>query len=244
MKKKLRRRAIGDFICIAIVNAIAFFIFAKIELFELIYNYSRKYESYEIDELASLAITLTISALFFAVRRWKDLSKFVSLVEKEAMTDSLTKLFNRRSFYNQLDIEYERYQRQGDPLSLIMLDIDNFKVINDTRGHLVGDEVLVSMANDLKDNIRKMDVIARWGGEEFVILCAHTSCDDAFTIAEKLRLIISESTTSQVPFTASLGVAQFSEGESIDNLLSRVDHALYAAKDDGKNCVKKSASVQ
>ncbi len=241
MKKKLHRRTITDFIVMLVVSGVSFFIFVEIELFEMMYYYSRKYESYEIDEFASLAITLTVTALVFAVRRWRDLIKFVALVEKEAMTDSLTKLFNRRSFYNQLDIEHERYVRQGDPLSLIMLDVDNFKVVNDTRGHLVGDEVLISMAQKLQVNLRKMDIVARWGGEEFVILCANTSGEEAVHIAEKLRLKILDPNIPEVPFTASFGVAQFEEGESIDSLLSRVDKALYTAKGQGKNCVVMSS---
>jgi diguanylate cyclase (GGDEF)-like protein len=124
---------------------------------------------------------------------------------------------------------------------LIILDIDDFKQINDTYGHLVGDKVLVRFSEILKENLRESDFVARWGGEEFSIMLINTSDEDSYQIAEKLRKMISEDTTlknlAKREVTSSFGLGSLEHNESIDALISKVDDALYEAKAAGKNKV-------
>ena len=152
--------------------------------------------------------------------------------------DSLTGLFNRDFFNRILNSEYSRFERYGDRFSLIMLDIDHFKKVNDTYGHQQGDTVLIALADTLKNNTRKTDSVGRWGGEEFLILCAATSADEAATLAEKLRKFI-ESMSFEMGFiiTASFGVAEIRKGYTVKSLISETDTLLYESKHCGRNRV-------
>jgi diguanylate cyclase (GGDEF)-like protein/PAS domain S-box-containing protein len=164
-------------------------------------------------------------------------------LKKAARVDRLTGVFNRQSFETELLKEIKRSMRYHTPFSLIMLDIDHFKNINDSYGHLVGDSVLTTIAQVVKKNIRISDVLGRWGGEEFMILAPETSLNSAVLLAEKLKTLIGGNlfrTMEQV--TASFGVAQFLENESPDSLVKRVDDALYTAKSNGRNRVETAPS--
>ncbi len=170
------------------------------------------------------------------------------VVERQAVTDALTGLANRRQFYEVLGREYERAQRFGQPVSLILLDIDDFKQINDSRGHLAGDAVLHSVAATLAEVIREIDLAARYGGEEFAVLLPQTGPDGAANLAERLR---SEIAARKIRFgtdeitgvTASFGVAAgpVNEQTQID-LIASADAALYQAKREGKNHVTVSGA--
>lgn len=122
---------------------------------------------------------------------------------------------------------------------MILLDIDDFKQVNDNFGHLVGDKVLVRFSLILKENLRKTDLAARWGGEEFIVLLVDTKQNEVTKIAEKIRLAIKEDKELQEilerPLTISLGVSELSSSDSQDGLIGKVDKALYAAKDAGKD---------
>ena len=145
-------------------------------------------------------------------------------------TDMLTGLFNRRYIEEQIQISIKRSERYGQDMSLVMLDIDHFKLVNDTHGHDVGDEVLVSIAKILKENIREVDVAGRWGGEEFIILF---QADNLGAVAnvEKLRRIINDKNHGKVgSVTASFGYTQYIKNDTIDSLLKRADQGLYKAK--------------
>lgn len=156
-----------------------------------------------------------------------------------ATTDRLTGIWNRLYFDEAVDAEIERANRYGEPLSLLLFDIDHFKAINDTHGHLLGDQVLIELTRRVRQHLRSGDVLARWGGEEFVALLPHTRAEDALHLAEKLRGLIAEEPFPAVgQVTSSFGVAQFQPSETIDLLLTRVDDALYAAKDGGRNQVR------
>jgi diguanylate cyclase (GGDEF)-like protein len=165
------------------------------------------------------------------------------VVERQAVTDALTGLANRRQFYEVLGREYERAQRFGTPLSLILLDIDDFKQINDTRGHLAGDAVLLGVAASLAELIREIDLAARFGGEEFAILLPQTAQDGAAQLAERLRREIAARPIRFGPdeiegITASFGVAAGPEDSMTQiDLIASADAALYQAKRDGKNHV-------
>lgn len=155
-----------------------------------------------------------------------------------AATDPLTGLHNRLNFDQALSVEIERSQRYGTPLSLILYDIDHFKRINDTYGHLAGDKVLVQLSQFVPELIRKTDLLARWGGEEFVILAPGAGGPMAFQAAEKLRDAVGQIVFEGVgTVTCSFGVAQWLSGESAAEFIARADEALYRAKANGRNQV-------
>ena len=164
-----------------------------------------------------------------------ELEKINSL-EKKASTDALTNLFNRGKFSDVLFKEIELAKSTYSPLSLIFLDIDHFKVVNDTYGHDAGDIVLVELAKILENTVREGDFVARWGGEEFVITLQVTKAKNAQILAEKIRKNVQEyNFTEGGKQTISLGVTEYKQGESEDNFIKRVDEALYEAKQTGRN---------
>jgi len=159
-------------------------------------------------------------------------------IEEKAFHDSLTSVYNRYKLEDLFDYELKQYKRYTREFCFSMLDIDWFKNFNDTYGHLIGDEVLISIASILQTNTRESDVIARWGGEEFVVLLPNTKLDDAYTIIEKLRIDI-ESFNHEVAggVTASFGLSQINKTDDFQSLFKRVDEALYEAKERGRNLV-------
>ncbi|MFP3979510.1 GGDEF domain-containing protein [Marinobacter sp. KMM 10035] len=166
--------------------------------------------------------------------------------EYAAKHDTLTGLANRREALAQLEAEYERYLRTSRPFSVLLVDIDLFKSVNDTYGHHVGDELIVLVARTLHEGARKLDTTARWGGEEYLVLLPETDADGAVQIANRIRESIAEKAVmvahTEVHCTASIGVASIKGAESIDKLLQRSDEALYRAKALGRNrvCVHQS----
>jgi len=156
-------------------------------------------------------------------------------LEREAETDFLTDLFNKRALRKVLATELERTTRYGSPLSVIFLDIDDFKDYNDTYGHLAGDVVLQKTAEIIKNSIRIVDIACRYGGEEFVIILPGTKGEGAARVAERIRKSIETYPFPHRQVTASLGVTSVKKNESVDSLLARVDRACYQAKRQGKN---------
>jgi diguanylate cyclase (GGDEF)-like protein len=154
-----------------------------------------------------------------------------------AYTDALTGLINRRGMQQRLESELERARRYNRPFALILADIDHFKKVNDTYGHSVGDQVLREVAGRLAQNLRDSDSLARWGGEEFLILAPETNLHQAHLLAQRLREAISERPISGLVITLSLGVACYRQGDSVAGLLSRADEAMYQAKANGRNQV-------
>jgi diguanylate cyclase (GGDEF)-like protein len=178
------------------------------------------------------------------------LKKQQETLELQANTDALTQVLNRRGFMAHAEGEIQRAERYNiSNLSILLLDIDHFKVINDTYGHAAGDSVLVSLANCLRARQRTSDWVARFGGEEFVILLPETPYQKALLAAEQIRqklenLPVSvEGVTSPIHFTVSIGVSHYALGDgSIDSMLTRADLGLYTAKAEGKNRVCGSSS--
>lgn len=159
-------------------------------------------------------------------------------LEKLATIDDLTQIYNRRKLYELADYEIERSLRYNQPLSVIMIDIDHFKKINDTHGHDIGDQTLLSLSKIISNIIRKTDVFGRIGGEEFVLILPGTDIKSAKEFAERIRLCIENEKFSGVNhITISLGVTQCIEEDKLRPLFKRADTALYAAKNDGRNRV-------
>lgn len=171
-------------------------------------------------------------------RHRKRLEHLNKTLEIRATTDSLTKVYNRAYFNDRLLQEISRVDRYHTRLGLILFDIDFFKQINDTHGHLEGDRVLKRIARLCRENIRTSDILARWGGEEFVILIPENSCETDEVLAEKLRLIIQNHPFSdRYRVTCSFGVTGFISGEKPDEFIKRADKALYKSKKAGKNTI-------
>jgi len=161
-------------------------------------------------------------------------------LQKLAITDGLTKLYNSRYFYNQVDLEVDRSNRYRHPLSLLLLDIDHFKVYNDTHGHLEGDKVLVRIGEVIKACLRKMDTAYRYGGEEFTVILPETNGQEAAHVAERIRSSIEKEVFSPDPgqenkITISIGVTEYIAGERISALVERADKAMYISKEKGRN---------
>jgi len=160
-------------------------------------------------------------------------------LERLSITDPLTGIFNRMKFEDILLNEIKRVQRTGQPFSVIMLDVDHFKEINDSCGHQAGDSVLQELAEFLQASVREADTLGRWGGEEFLILCPETTGKGAAVLAEHLRALIAAKKISMAGrVTCSFGVAEYRPGEGENQLLSRVDRAMYRAKKGGRNRVE------
>ncbi|GAB6066495.1 GGDEF domain-containing protein [Aquifex pyrophilus] len=163
--------------------------------------------------------------------------------ENLALTDALTGLYNRRVFMEIAEKELSRAMRLGQPFSILMLDLDNFKRINDTYGHDVGDIVLRHVAQILKRNLRRMDVIARWGGEEFIVMLPNTTLENAYKVGEKLRKAVEAAPVElengkKLKITVSVGVSSFRNQKSLEDIIREADIALYNAKKKGKNRVE------
>lgn len=193
-------------------------------------------ETFYFNISVSTAVTLLISFIIVLYVR-----KIHLKLDKLASNDVLTGLPNRRSFHQQLVQLLLLKERNNNNLSVLFIDIDNFKYVNDTKGHDIGDKVLKSLAQILNSNVRKSDFVARWGGEEFVIVLIDSAINQTKVIAEQLRAnVASSNDLSQFidqQITISLGVTAITDDDTIDSILKRADNALYKAKSQGKNCV-------
>ncbi len=162
---------------------------------------------------------------------------FEEQLRELAEHDPLTNTYNRRHLYEMLKTEIERARRYGTALSIVMFDIDRFKNVNDTHGHVAGDRVLVGIAEIAQKQLRSVDLLARYGGEEFMIVTPDIDRARAVVLAERLRTLIASAKFDVVPqVTCSFGVHQF-RGEDMDPLIRSVDDLLYKAKQKGRNCV-------
>ena len=171
-------------------------------------------------------------------KQQKTLLEVNEKLEKLATHDPLTGLKNRRAFAEKLDEEWSRARRYGTPLSIVMLDVDKFKLYNDSFGHPAGDEVLRRVARVLGGAVRVTDFLARYGGEEFVLILPNTDADGAMILAQRLRAQIENATWKERPVTASLGVSTLAPiHKAAADLLQAADGALYQSKERGRNRV-------
>lgn len=192
---------------------------------------------------------LAYAALAHIVDLQRDLQEEIELrkqveqkFRRQAITDPLTKTGNRRRFMELSRKELARAQRYGKPLSILALDLDRLKRINDTHGHGAGDQALIRAVQICQENIREQDILARLGGDELAILLPETDIDGAALSAERIRWAFAESPLSidgiSIPLTVSIGLSRLIDGDgAIDPLLARADRALYQAKREGRNRV-------
>jgi diguanylate cyclase (GGDEF)-like protein len=163
-------------------------------------------------------------------------------IQHQARTDGLTGLANHRTFYEVLEQELWRSKRYGEQISLIMVDIDNLKAINDTFGHKAGDKVIMETSTRIRQSIRQIDTAARYGGDEFAIILPNTSVSDATVVAERMVSVVSSSPVvwrkDEIAVSVSIGLGQYGPDSTPDDITSKSDKALYAAKQAGKNTFK------
>jgi len=193
-----------------------------------------------------LPILILLLLIMAALTRWvlyteaERRKSYENMLHNLATTDSLTDIYNRREFLRLAEGELARSRRYGDPLAMVMLDVDNFKQINDTQGHHAGDQVLVQLANCISRNLRDIDIFGRLGGEEFAILLPMTDHTQALETAERLRKSLTGTQISAddqaMQVTASFGVAGLDDDGTLGQILRRADTALYEAKRQGRNC--------
>jgi len=162
-------------------------------------------------------------------------------MEKLAITDSMTGLYNRRKMFEMIQIEQNRLRRSGKNFVMVITDIDLFKTINDRYGHDCGDMVLREVSGLMKDTLRRQDILARWGGEEFVLLLPETDLVGARKVIEVLRQVIADHQFTyleqQFPLTMTFGMALFDGKQSIEVVLKQADQLLYKGKESGRNCI-------
>jgi len=188
---------------------------------------------------AGALICSTILASVFSLNR----TQMIGLLSKQARTDTLTSLLNRRGLMSYFNLFIALYKRNKQDLSILIIDLDHFKQINDNFGHDIGDDVIIHCANILKAELRETDTIARLGGEEYIVLLPNTSLTKAETFAYRIKdtienLSINSTNNTPIKITASIGVTSASHDKfSFDTLYKAADEALYEAKKKGRNCV-------
>lgn len=189
-----------------------------------------------------------IKSAVTAIERAYDLESAVTDKERfreQARTDALTGCLNRRAFGERLELELERVERYEQDLSLLLIDLDRFKEVNDRRGHLAGDSVLRQVGEVLRREARAVDIVARYGGEEFIIVLPDTSAEGAAAFAERLRIRLAEHDFAEdgppLYVTVSIGVSSVTEDgvENAEGLIARGDEAMYRAKNEGRNRVRR-----
>ena len=195
--------------------------------------------------LIIMLISLCLLATYLAnirlrsIRRKNELAEALDRIRELAIRDELTGLFNRRHMLELLNTERSRTERSGQPWCLGLIDVDHFTQINDRHGHGTGDEVLASVAMVIREELRDADQVARWGGEEFLIMFPDTSCDEAVQVVERVRQALARAglsrTVPDLAVTFSAGLACFQQGEPLAHTIDRADQALYRAKAAGRN---------
>lgn len=207
------------------------------------YLYVDKYENGAVAGIRqslylNLLICLVVTAIVLALVSLA-LRRYQARINALATTDVLTELPNRRGFDLLANQAIQEARRNQGPLCALLLDLDNFKQLNDSHGHLAGDEVLRGFARQLGDNLRQADIICRWGGEEFILLLKDTPPEQARQLGEKIRQHLEQSRFSyagtELRTTASIGLAELQAGDALDQLIARADRALYRAKQTGRN---------
>jgi len=198
-----------------------------------------------------LLSVLIIALIVLLAREYKKIEKLNHLIKKMeelvdhlrnlSITDELTDVFNRRGIINQVEQEMGRSKRYGRKFSLVLIDIDEFKKINDLHGHHIGDTVLIVLTTLIIEEIRQADKIGRLGGDEIVVLLPESDLSNSFEIAERIREKVEKDDNSAIKFTISVGVAEYDPAVdlNVDEFIKNADRAMYNAKKGGRNKVEK-----
>lgn len=182
-----------------------------------------------------IGLTALLIISIFIYRQF-EMGNYNRRLLRMATTDPLTQLSNRIRLDEKLAECHQYYQRTQRSYSVIIIDLDNFKRINDTYGHLIGDATLVNLSRILRENIRDIDIVGRWGGEEFMIICPETDINGAQRLAEKIQEVVNTYDFPHIhTLTCSFGISEYREGDRIENVVGRADGALYRSKDEGRN---------
>lgn len=228
------KKVLFDIVALVITIIVVAIFLMNSDMAEVLYKFSREHESYNLDEIL---LTIAFSSFLFIVfilRRFFELQNMI----KKANTDPLTGVLNRRKGTELI----ENAINNSKEASLIMFDIDDFKYINDSFGHNIGDVVLKEISYITIDTTRKNDVFIRWGGEEFIILCTDTSLEMATSLANRLKVIIENyQFCTKSTITSSFGVTSLNKKEDLRSQINRVDALLYISKKNGKNQVNSSS---
>ncbi len=240
IRAKLRREHVDDkkfvldVLILFVVSGLTIFLFHLFGISELFYNFTRKYERFELDEIIFSLAVISIYFMLFSVKRYFDLRDYIV----RANIDGLIGIFNRRKGTEIIKDEMDYAIKKGKNISLIMYDLDNFKIINDSLGHNVGDTVLKKVVDLVESEIRIGDVHIRWGGEEFIILCPDTDIERATIIAERCRKKIERAVIMpNNNITASFGVMEADIQEDLRSNIEKLDTLLYKSKISGRNRV-------
>ena len=247
------------FIWLSMVPTIAFFLLGvrrglqvTVPFLVLVIGYiiwsAKGWPSYAINLPAFFNITCTLFAVLTIARHYEKsraeayavLAERNAELQRIAITDGLTQLHNRAHLDAVLESEVQRAQRHEQQLAVLILDTDHFKVLNDSYGHLVGDQVLIELSELLRDKIRATDILGRWGGEEFMVIAPNTNADGAVELAEKIRTAVAKHRFSEenLHLTISVGVAQLNQQDTLVSIVRRADEGLYQAKHDGRDCTR------
>jgi len=245
-------RPIKEVFVFAAIFGSSFFLISLLEISAVVYTKMELFKMISVQFLVSffIAIYVNITKQFQEIislqsEQLKEnnvkLEKLYLEKKIEASTDSLTSLKNRTMLMNQLEHLFAIYKRHKEIFSLVIFDIDNFKSVNDTYGHMEGDKVLKEVANVALESIREVDMAARYGGEEFVFLLPQTDIEKAVTVAERTRASIEENVkVNGTSVTASFGVVEIEEDMRMQDIIHLADLALYRAKETGRNKVERA----
>lgn len=226
-----------DISLLTIINLLFFIVFTQFDISEQLIESINNFEHIELDEIIPLFITIALSLLFYTVRRFVELKKLFAEIEKTSVRDHLTGLYNRRCMQDKFSAVVSDCQNENHTYSVIIIDIDDFKRINDTFGHNVGDGVLAEFSDIIVSTTRDIDIVSRWGGEEFLILCPQTSLTAVSSVAKRVISAIRLYEFNGVGhITASLGAVVGNKNEPFEAVVNRADQCLYQAKGKGKDC--------
>ena len=206
--------------------------------------YKRKFKEVDIDALQLMTSWVEVELIRRAQE--KQLKELNLILERKAYEDSLTSIPNRRAAFKHINTDLNRISREKGKATLGIIDIDFFKDINDTYGHLVGDDILIKVAESLNKDKRDYDFLARFGGEEFLLWLPNTNIEKASVVCERIKNNIEALDLCEKPVTISIGLTSYNTEnqknivakEKVDQLISEADKALYHAKDSGRNCIK------
>lgn len=234
-----KKSVLFDLLFIVLLNVVLAFLSVKLNIFEPFFRSLNQFdhELVQLEQLIIIVFLFMLSVLYFVLRRWWESHQYALHVEQNALKDPLTKLLNRRAIERTMIIERDRFLRYKEDFSIVLFDIDDFNEINTNLGNLEGDRILMDISKMLRKNTRKTDFTARWGEEEFLVLCPVCKSEQAALLAEKLRAALYQTLKDGVELSASFAVVQSDKAESLDALLKRADFILYKAKQRGKNCV-------